>query len=511
MATQTQYSTATQAYRNIDIKLEVLDYDFYVVDEISGLVETASFTVDADSDIRRTCNISMMLRDKFSNNQLYEAEYWNAGNPFWFDKYLRINLGIQDILTGEVVWNNQGIYLINSPSISYSAEDNTLSFEGVDLMAKLTGLRNGNLEGLDYVVPVGTKISTAMVDLIAQQGFNKYIILDPPQATVPYEIKISAGSTSYDVLSELRDINPNWEIFFDVDGVFYFQEIASNFTSETSPTPFVDNETLQQLYMNYELETSFEDVKNYVEVYGGTNATNHTTTAVVSDSQVNVTLDMSIADMTADYIYDFLITIGEATGTPVALTTKVDTIVIVDSASISVGTITLSSNPIKYTNWDYIVRVVKSVTGDLTLTYLGYKQPFGMAWVEDATSPFYVGEPVSSSTGNTETSPTDAEWSKPEFKRQVRIVLSGSDYDNIYSNDLAMERAKYELYLRSYKNDNISLEILPIYWLDVNQVIEFQLPNETKPDYWLIKEISTDFDVDGTQSITATRYYTATV
>lgn len=511
MATQSQYNTMVQPFRNIDIKLEVLDYDFYVVDEISGLVETASFSIDADSDIRRTCNVAMMLRDEYSDNPLYASEYWNAGNPFWFDKYLRINLGIQDIITGETVWNNQGIYLINSPSVEYSAEDNTLSFEGVDLMGKLTGLRNGNLEGLEYVVPVGTKISTAMANVIAEQGFKKYIILDPPQATVPYEIRVSAGSTSYDLLAELRDINPNWEIFFDVDGVFYFQEIASNFTSESSPTPFVDNETLQQLYMNYKLDTSFEDVKNYIEVYGGAITTSHAATNTISSSTMTATLDMALTDMANDGIYDFLITIGDATGTPTAMTTAVNSIIVKDSSNTSVGTITLTSNPMRYTNWDYVIRVVKPTSGNVRLTYLGYKQPFGVAWVSDSNSPFYVGELKATSVGNTETSPSDAEWSKPEFKRQVRIVLSSGEYDNIYSNDLAMERAKYELYLRSYKNDNIEIELLPIYWLDVNQVIEFKLPNENKPDYWLIKEISTDFDVDGTQSVTATRYYTATV
>ena len=201
MPTQEQYNIVTQFYRDISIKLEVLDFDYYVIDEVSGLAESASFNIDADSDIRRTCNISMTLKDEYSDNTLYLSEYWQSGNPFWFDKYLRISIGIIDVTTDEIVWNNQGIYLIDEPSIQYSATDNTLSFKAVDLMAQLTGLRDGNLEGLTYVIPVGTSITNAIKNVIQEQGFNEYIILEPPQATTPYEIRIDAGGTSYDLLS----------------------------------------------------------------------------------------------------------------------------------------------------------------------------------------------------------------------------------------------------------------------------------------------------------------------
>ena len=70
-----------------------------------------------------------------------------------------------------------------------------------------------------------------------------------------------------------------------------------------------------------------------------------------------------------------------------------------------------------------------------------------------------------------------------------------------------MQRAQYELYLAAKLNDNIKLTIVPIYWLDVNQIIEYIMPNESNATYWLIKNISTDFSVDGKQVISAIRYY----
>ena len=97
----------------------------------------------------------------------------------------------------------------------------------------------------------------------------------------------------------------------------------------------------------------------------------------------------------------------------------------------------------------------------------------------------------------------------PQFNNQVRVVLAGGEYDNIYSNDLARQRAKYEIYLRSRLHDNITIKCLPIYWLDVNQIIEYKLPNsESKDsDYWLVKSVDTEVSVNGTQTINAMRYY----
>ena len=40
MPTQEQYNTSTQTLRDIDCKVAVLDYDYTVLDEISGRVTT---------------------------------------------------------------------------------------------------------------------------------------------------------------------------------------------------------------------------------------------------------------------------------------------------------------------------------------------------------------------------------------------------------------------------------------------------------------------------------------
>ena len=50
MPTQEQYNIVTQFYRDISIKLEVLDFDYYIIDEISGLALDASFNISVISN-----------------------------------------------------------------------------------------------------------------------------------------------------------------------------------------------------------------------------------------------------------------------------------------------------------------------------------------------------------------------------------------------------------------------------------------------------------------------------
>ena len=97
----------------------------------------------------------------------------------------------------------------------------------------------------------------------------------------------------------------------------------------------------------------------------------------------------------------------------------------------------------------------------------------------------------------------------PKFNKQVRMVCAGDEYDNIYSDSLAEQRARYEIYLRSRVHDSINITSVPIYWLEVNDIIEYNLPNSDSEttDLWLVKSFNTDISTDGTQSISAIRYY----
>ena len=106
---------------------------------------------------------------------------------------------------------------------------------------------------------------------------------------------------------------------------------------------------------------------------------------------------------------------------------------------------------------------------------------------------------------------TTAIITMPVFDNQVRLICAGDEYDNIYSDELAEQRARYEIYLNARLHDTVNISTVPIYWLDVNDIIEFNPPNASVDEHnmWIIKNINTSMGVDNTdlQTITAIRYY----
>ena len=265
--TQQDYNILKQKYIRKYIKIDLLDFKYNIVDELSGNCISFSNTIDANSDLRRGCSVEMVITDSS-----FEIK---AGSKIFLDRYIRPYVGYENNLTGEIIWYNKGIYLINSPSWRYNGSTNVMSFDALDLMSKMTGLRNGYLEGIPTIISQGENVRKAIIDTIALAGFDKYIVEECQtendygemvEQEVPYDIEIDQGGTVYDILTALRDIIPNYEMFFDEDGVFHYQMIP---TGDDEPN-ILDDSLLTELVMDEVINTDFESVKNYIEVYGHT-------------------------------------------------------------------------------------------------------------------------------------------------------------------------------------------------------------------------------------------------
>ncbi len=265
--TQSEYNVAKQNGRIIHTKINILNFDLQVVSEISGVVlEGSTYNIDATSDIRRTCSISLVPKDNSFN-----IEY---GGKLWMDKYVQVFVGIEDVKNNnEVVYSNLGLYLVNNPDQVYDATNNTITINGIDLMAKITGMRNGYLEGITYQIPVYSGIKQVMTKLInVECGFPKYSIDQPsPTILTPYDMSFGLGSTAYNILSQLRDINSNYQTYFDQEGVFWFNAIPSGDNEQIR----VDDDIWKKVLISYKKSTDFESVKNYIEVFGKTQDTGY--------------------------------------------------------------------------------------------------------------------------------------------------------------------------------------------------------------------------------------------
>lgn len=372
--TQTDYDLAQAKVRNTRIKIEVLNFKFQTISSLEGRATDGSISIDSTSDIRRTCNITLAIER--TDNLISPA------GELWLDKFIKIYVGVDNPRdNNNTVWWNMGIFLINNPNTVYNANTGTVTFEGLDLMAKLTGRRNGQLPAISTVVPAGSKIADVVKQTITQLGgFDKYIIEDVGYE-IPYDIKKDIGSTVYDLLAEIRDLYSSWEMFFDTEGVFHWQQIPDG---QDEPVVLDFDQLYQPLIISDSIDIDFENVKNNVIVYGR------------------------------------LLDNGEQ-----VMGTAIDTAI---------------------------------------------------------NSPFNV-----------------------DTIGRINYIV---DDERIYNNDLARQRARYELFLHARMNNTIALEIVPIYWLnDVNVKIKYTNKEIGIDGEYLIKSMEIPLGLGSNMTINAIKVY----
>lgn len=470
---QQDYNIMNQHVINRYIKLLILDFNYLTVDEISGNLISCQFNVDVDSDLRRSCKIELVV----NNNQFTI----NSGSQIWLDKFIQPYIGIKNIWTNEIQWYNQGIYLIDSPSWNYDATNNVLSFSGIDLVSKLTGQRNGQLEGISTIIPQGSNVREAMIATLNLAGFNQYVIdecklEDGTIQNVPYDIEISQGGTVWDIISKLRDILPNYETFFDINGVFRYQPIPSG---ENAPI-LIDDSLWNNILISENIDTDFSNVKNYIEVYGRSHDVQYySSDTTISDNIISLT----ISELTDN--------IEEYTLIGFTLPSNIDNVsfisININNTSDNVNLVDSSGNPIKSLSQD--VYYVAQYQNNNTWLFLGHQQAFAIAQDDNPESPFYVGSNIG----------------------KIRLVLYGGEYDNIMSDELAQQRANLEIYWHCRLNDNITLNVVPIPWIDGNIVVSHAIKNTETQNLYIIKSFSSNYEVNSTMQIKMISYYPYTL
>lgn len=479
--TQAEYNVSKQTSRFLYSKIVLLSKNFEQIGELTGnVIGNPSFSISSDSDIRRTCSISLIPTDSSFDI--------DKGNKIWFDKYIQIYMGIRETHNDEIIWTNMGVYIINDPSRAYSADDNTLSFQASDLMALLTTMRGGVYSGVDYIIPQGSNIKDVMIATLKEAGIKKYDI-SMYNLTVPNDIRVARGTTAYELLNQLVELYPHTQIYFDVDGVFRYGYIPYDDSNQIS---IVANDDLwKDVLIDYSVSNDFQNVKNHIYVYGtthnvGSNYADGVAKTTINPLSRNVTLGIAGVNKYTD---------GMLIGFTVDK--EIDTF---DSKllpeytfSIEYGDVVLDKKVMKdrgylFVGEYYVAKYVADIdetTGKDNgyFQYLGHLQSQGEVSETSSNSSFSINE-----IGD------------------LAIVLEGGDYDNLYTDVDCYNCAKYELYNRCKIYDGVQINCVPVYWLDVNEVIEITLPNKYGKEItarYLINNIS----ISDTQSISLTRLY----
>lgn len=122
--------------RTIYVRLTALTLDEKPVEYIEGKATGGSINIDGTSRVRRTCSLSLVAQNVNINDF-----YWGLKNKF------RLEIGLKNDINKkypDIIWFNQGLYVITSFNTSRTTNNYTISISGKDKMCLL----NGDLAGV---------------------------------------------------------------------------------------------------------------------------------------------------------------------------------------------------------------------------------------------------------------------------------------------------------------------------------------------------------------------------
>lgn len=495
------------------IKIEVLAEDDKILGIMEGDLISGTMSIDAESSSRRTFNPVFFVRNK---------DYLPSPDAFvWFNRYVRVTLGIKVPILSDYKWYSLGKFLFNEDSYEYNADTRTVSVQLVDMMETLTGTLSGAIGGADKtIIPADgkTTIRNAMISTVEQLGsVNKYVISkigsyssdgDPTDEKVPYDLEFETGANVYDVVSKLRDLYSGYETFFDTDGTFICQQV---------PTGIGDPDVLSSedienygLVISEHLTMNFADIKNVTEVWGKSlESDRYTEDSVLVDVLVSMKMTSRlIATFTNCTVLEDGLIYGIKMPTDVDRHGSSPQIWIIGDNNtklysgqiITLDNKTLPKNTLQ-PNTEYCFQFKNN-----KLYLLGQSQVHAITMLVSKEPTFAQKQAYNSKYNCSVSFVVDPNTSFGVDQIGIRLqVFSGAEYDDIYSDDLARQRAEYENWKSTGFKDTIDLNMIMIPWLDVNQKIRYLSKVTNTIGTYLVKKI--DYSLtEGTMDISLMRF-----
>ena len=147
-------------YRNriIYARIISLNQQEYPIEQLEGVVTAGSISIDGSSAVRRTCSLTLSAKNLNINNV-----YWSISTK------IKIEIGLQNDIIGyehygDIIWFNQGIFILTDFKTSQTLNNYTINLAGKDKMCLLNGDVAGNIPAVTFF------------DSYSDQTGQKYII-----------------------------------------------------------------------------------------------------------------------------------------------------------------------------------------------------------------------------------------------------------------------------------------------------------------------------------------------
>lgn len=499
--------------KDIRMKATLLDSNYMPVDSIVGKIQSITYNRTNDSLIRSTCSLTMSIAQKDQINLDIERT--------WNKRMIKLECGIYDKENSEYVWYRLGYMLMISGKSKFDGTTQEVTLSLSDLMSRLAQER-GNQIGIRTVIEAGSNVKQAITDIVAEfSEFDKTHVCEFDD-TIPYDIEVDTGSYPIEMLEQILEIFPTHEMFYDSDGYFTVQPIP---TKILDPIDF-DYTVLDDLIISESKDADYSQVKNTTELWGRELNADY---ASLSCATIGDTYAVNLGDTFIGLISGELYAVVPDTdsvsgqkmkiqiGTPAegegqqytetyGIYTEhmeaVDDEIVVVYDPIPAGTM-IADMPyvIKYNDGRFIFQgefqvrvIVQEITEEPSVFAENYYKDqngtHNVKWIINPDNPYACT--LSPSTGR--------------IQGEIKQVLSDGEFSNIYTTQLAYERAEYENWKKCRMQDTISIETILIPWMEINDKIRYTSPVSGDKDTWLVQDIDYDFS-NWTMEIKASRFY----
>lgn len=505
LVTDTGVSPAMQ--KNIDLlrshnkiirmKVTLLDANYMEVDSLTGSITGyPTYDIDGESDIRRTCSLTLCVPAK-EQLQLDFEKTWN-------NRMVELACGIYDTDGNNYVWYNLGRMLMVNGDSRYDATTQEIKLNLVDLMAMMTQERGSQI-GETYLFQAGDDPKDLIEVLLAENTIFSDTEVCEFDDTIPYDVSSNQGDYAIDVLHLIFDLFPYYEFFYRADGKFIVQQIP---TKISDPVDIGAN-IIDDILISESRQTDFSKIKNTTEIWGRSLSGDYIAVdCQTQGSKYVITIDESFTEMVSGETFTVVpLTTSVSGQTMQVQTLSAYTIYTVDGAGTTYTPIEAGAMKggvayvLRYFEEKFVLEgelqircIVQEITEEPSAAVKeAYKTRHAcdnVKWVINPDSPYACT--INSVTG--------------QIQGEVRQVFTDGEYENIYTTQLAYERASYENYLACRLQDEIELEMILVPWMDVNNKIQYHSPVSGDLMTCLVKAISYDFS-DWTMTVKASRFY----
>lgn len=543
--TQEDLLTVLQHTANPHLKLniEVLDSGQKVIGTLNCGITGGSMSINGQSDIRRTANfvIQPTLKEKIKLTE---------NSLLWLNKDIRISVGLYNPRAKQYKYYPLGCYVYADTSGRYDATTDNLTINCEDFMKKLDGTKNGQLGALIISYPAYeeneetgevirhntirnavietleklARITNHRIDDIGEykampeynESWQQYRDEHETCLTIPYDQEFSAGCSVLSILTSFRDLYPNYEMFFDMESNTFICQLKPMCYEDDI---YIDNSFLQRVLISENTSIDMSTVRNICEVWGK---------VIEADfySEECTYLDNVYASAIGGYEEGYHSNDVIALRIPSANNANAQ-ININNFGCIGIYNEAteeqIKPNELK-ANEVYAFKIKKRRADkqDVTQAYLlGQWQVHA---INVLTNGKKSGQFVTGSDGqryelyskkyfqkfyNCERVDMSVVFNSPfavEKLGEILDVKAGGEYDNITSDDLAADRAKWENWKNCRLTDNITITTALLPFLDVNKKVSYKRSDSDIEHQYIISSVSHDF-AGFTSTITMYRFY----